>query len=617
MRTPDQWTLTRLVTGLTANVLVEPVRSGTFRLKGHSHAVAGIAVFVGLAFGALLAAIAAARPLRSASEFVADTSSGATSVVPAFLVPLMLFLLGLAFALVLAGSQRSHPLVRAVTLMAVVVIVGTVVLVVPNRDAAGAMWWVAVSGLVATVGYAVLIWWGRTAAGVDFLILFVLLEATIIASYRATVLGQASTDLRFDIVTASLLLTYLSVLASPVALAAGLSAVGVGVAAGAWSAEFLGRRARPTTLLILIIVIGAWQAWITIGNVRAGVEDDVGQLLRAWTSAIVVAALGWFVGRALVGRRSRAEDSDDSDVSANEVVRLVSDAGRFGLPVGYALQAIVILTALLGVVILGLAVLAPDTSTAGVRDLTDALSSERAVAVAGWAVVGGLLVAATALARKSARLPAAIAAVDAIVIGSLIATSGDAWLSGWAWQPSSFGDLGVVMAAILATSWAIRGRWSADRAAFLLVVLLMSGLIRQAAILEVPMGFLLSASTTGLLVFGLFWSFLTGGAATHEDGRHASRDRRLLLFLGESLYALALVAWAVIGKDIGASGTLSQVAAKAVLTVGTALVLMAVYQHATWVRPTDQAWSPADLPMHDRALVKGREEAKGTFPSNG
>jgi hypothetical protein len=164
--------------------------------------------------------------------------------------------------------------------------------------------------------------------------------------------------------------------------------------------------------------------------------------------------------------------------------------------------------------------------------------------------------------------------------------SGDGWASEWAWSPEDFGDLGVLAAIVLSVWWLANRRWTPDRAGRLLLLVLMSALVRQAAILEVPLGLLLSASATALLIFGLSWGFLTGGSAVHEDSEHAHRDRRLLLFLGQSLYAIAIVAWAVIGKEIDALGTLSEVTALAVLTLGTSLILLTVYQQLSRAKRT-------------------------------
>ncbi len=574
MSAPREWTITQYVRGLATNVVVDPIRNGTMRLRGHSPTVVGIAIFVGLIYAVLLVAIAAARPLRAASDFVADTSRGDVSVIPAFLVPMLLFLLGLSFALVLAGSQRSHPALRVTMLVAVLAIVGSIVMVVPNREVAGLVWWVAVACAVLVAVYSLLMWSGRTPPVIDFLVLFILLEAAIVASYRATVVGQASSDLRFDIVTTALLLTYLTLLASPLAFSGGLSAVGVGAATVAWSADFARRRARPMTVLVLLVLAALWQGWVTFGNVSNGLTTDAGDSLRSIAGALLLVALGWGAWILIAGRRPADPDRNPED----DAVEMVADAGRFGLPLGYGLQSIVILTALLGMVVVGLAVLAPDVTASTISSIIELLSSADVATITRWAVVAGLVVATIVLMSRARWIPAAIATVNAIIIASLIAMSGDAWLSDWAWTPESLGDLGVLAATVLAVWWLIRGRWSADRAGLLLLLLLMSALVRQAAILEVPLGLLLSASATGVLIFGLSWGFLTGGSTVHEDSPHAHRDRRLFLFLGQSLYGIAIVAWAVIGKEIDALGTLSEVTALAVLTLGTSLILLTVYQ---------------------------------------
>lgn len=577
MNGPRTWTVTQYVTGLATNVVIEPIRTGTLRLRGHSPAVAGIAVFVGLVYAALLTAIAAARPLRATSDFVADTSRGGVSVIPAFLVPMLLFLLGLSFALVLCGSQRSHPVLRGTMLVAVMAIVGSIVMVVPNREVAGAVWWVAVACLAATAVYCIVMWWGLTPAVVDFLVLFVLLEGAIVSAYRSTVVGQASSDLRFDIVTTALLLTYLTLLASPLAFSSGLSAVGVGVATLAWSGDFFRRRASTVTVLVLVVLMAAWQGWLSWQNALEGLAAEPAEWLRSMAGALLVAAAGWAVWMWFSGRRRVVADSDPRD----DAVDMVEQAGRLGLPIGYGLQSAVIVTALLGMVSVGLAVLAPDATTSTIASIIDALSTMTAATVVRCGVVAGLLVAAGFLGRRQRWTLAAVAAVDAVVIGSLIVMSGDAWLSSWAWTPERFGDLGVLLAGILTAHALLRRRWTHDRAGLVLFVLLMSALVRQAAILEVPIGLLLSSSATALLVFGLAWSFVTSGSSVHDDSAHAHRDRRLLFFLGQSLYGIAIVAWAVIGKEVDALATLTEVTALAVLTLGTSLILLTVYQQVS------------------------------------
>ncbi len=420
-------------------------------------------------------------------------------------------------------------------------------------------------------------WWGLTPAVVDFLVLFVLLEGAIVSAYRSTVVGQASSDLRFDIVTTALLLTYLTLLASPLAFSSGLSAVGVGVATLAWSGDFFRRRASTVTVLVLVVLMAAWQGWLSWQNALEGLAAEPAEWLRSMAGALLVAAAGWAVWMWFSGRRRVVADSDPRD----DAVDMVEQAGRLGLPIGYGLQSAVIVTALLGMVSVGLAVLAPDATTSTIASIIDALSTMTAATVVRCGVVAGLLVAAGFLGRRQRWTLAAVAAVDAVVIGSLIVMSGDAWLSSWAWTPERFGDLGVLLAGILTAHALLRRRWTHDRAGLVLFVLLMSALVRQAAILEVPIGLLLSSSATALLVFGLAWSFVTSGSSVHDDSAHAHRDRRLLFFLGQSLYGIAIVAWAVIGKEVDALATLTEVTALAVLTLGTSLILLTVYQQVS------------------------------------
>lgn len=91
------------------------------------------------------------------------------------------------------------------------------------------------------------------------------------------------------------------------------------------------------------------------------------------------------------------------------------------------------------------------------------------------------------------------------------------------------------------------------------------------------MAFLIGGSAVGLLVFGLAWSFVTGGGGAHDDSRWLPGDRRILVFVGEALYALAITAWAVIGRQADAVATLTSFATLAVLTLGTALVLASAF----------------------------------------
>jgi hypothetical protein len=151
----------------------------------------------------------------------------------------------------------------------------------------------------------------------------------------------------------------------------------------------------------------------------------------------------------------------------------------------------------------------------------------------------------------------------------------------WMWTPSALGNVGVVCATVLSLVWTFTRRWDRSRATFILVLALMSALIRQADFFAVPLGFLIGASAAALLIVGLVWGFLVDGGDAHADTPGFPRDRRLLALLGTFLFAITVVAWAVIGKDVGMTAALAATSRLALVTLGSALVIAVVLAAAS------------------------------------
>jgi hypothetical protein len=198
-------------------------------------------------------------------------------------------------------------------------------------------------------------------------------------------------------------------------------------------------------------------------------------------------------------------------------------------------------------------------------------------------VIAGLAVGAALLVRRGSVLLGAIAGVDAVVLATYFWVPSA--ISDWMWTPPSIGNVGLVVATVLAVAWTIRRTWDGARMSFLLVLALLSSLVRQADFFALPVGFLIGASAVAVLVIGLVWGFLTDGGGAHQDTPGFPRDRRLLTVLGEFLFATTVVAWAVIGKDVGMAATLSSASAQAVLTLGSALIISVLLASASpWMR---------------------------------
>jgi hypothetical protein len=559
---------TRLVVGTVRTVLVEPVAGGTLALRRHGSGVAGVVGVVAALYGLVLLAIIAAGPLRARADLVADTSQGDVTVLPDFLAPALLLLVGIAFALVLAGSQRTHPVVRVLLLLVIVSVVTAIVVASPGRETTPVLWWGALAGVALAIGYCIAMWWLPTPPLVDVLVLLVTLETALVLAYAGMVASARDTGLRFDVVTVSLLVTYLTLLASPVAFASGASAVGVGIAAVAWSTDFLRRQARPVVVVVLLVVLAAWQAWVVVARWQAEPGATAHQDVAALVLVMAAGGAWWAARRPTTG----------------EAEEVVERGTRLGLPVGYGLQSAALATALLGLVAIAWSVLDPDDPRSLLTRLLDLASSDITGVAVRWLVAVGLVVAGLVARRRGDDVAAGIAWVSAVVLTGVILTLPGAPLAEHPWSPNAVGDVGLAAALLLALWWAVTRSWSADRAGYLLVVVGLAALVRQANVLETPMAFLLGGSAVGLLVFGLAWSFVTGGGASHEDSRWLTADRRMLIFVGEALYALAITAWAVIGRQAEAVATLASFATLAVLTLGTAMVLASAFALAPLAR---------------------------------
>ena len=249
------------------------------------------------------------------------------------------------------------------------------------------------------------------------------------------------------------------------------------------------------------------------------------------------------------------------------------------VPVAYGITSSAFIGALLGALVASLGTLAPDQVVGPLSSVLDVVGSNAFVTTTRVLVVVGLVIGAAVLARRGSVLLAAIAAVDSVVLATVF------WvpllLPDWAWTPSSIGNVGLVVATVLAVVWSVLRRWSPDRFAFLLVLALLSALVRQADFFALPLGFVIGASAVALLIVGLIWGFLTDGGDAHEDAPGFPRDRRLLTLMGGFLFAITVVAWAVIGKDVGTSTTLSAVSAVALRTIGSAMIIAVVMASAS------------------------------------
>lgn len=559
-------------------VIFRPIRYGTLDLSAHARSVAGIAVGVAILYGLTVASIILANPLRSVSSLKTSATSSGFVTVPGLLVPAVLCLLGVAFGLLLAGSQRS-PWWRRILYL--VVVWGALVSITGIAVGVGSSRPLSLTGAVLAVAillYCGAMWSGRTRTAWDAVILVVLSSGILLAAHRSIVLQNLIGTESGELITVSFVLTQVASLALPIAFLSGVNSSAFGVSLIAWSGADIGRRAAAWLVAVVVIVVLGWQ-WLSLAREIVDDTGVLGPLLREGLGATVLLALGAIVWRlAHRGRRQRTTSS--VDVAAASIT--------VALPVAYGITSPAFIGALLGALIASLGTLLPDQVVGPVGSLLDIVGTNAFTITTRVLVVVGLVVGAVLLIRRGRALLGAIAAVDALVLATFFGVPVVA--PDWVWTPSSVGNVGLVAATGLALLWSARQAWDRSRLSFLLVLALLSALVRQADFFAVPIGFLIGASAVAVLIVGLVWGFLTDGGNVHQDAPGFPRDRRLLTVLGEFLFATTVVAWAVIGKDMQSSSALAGVSTQALLTLGSALIICVVLASAApGLRPWRQA----------------------------
>ena len=562
----------RFIWTLIHDVIVVPVRTGTLALGAHPPAIAAITWVVTGLIALLIAGIVAANPLRQLTDFIAVVDETGNSIVPAFLVPFMLFL-AFALTLVLAGSQRCRLWLRILLLVTCSAILANLISSAMTVSATGPTVWVSWVALGLVVAYSFVIWTGRTRAAVDLFVLLGLILVISVLSYRGFVAGIAAITTRFDLITTTTLLVTLTSLAIPLAFVSGLSATALGVSIARGAGTYVARRAPVRIAVALLIIVILWQVIVIIPGLTErwallGPVDAIG----ASIGGLALVGACWLIWR-LTHRDRGAEPR--SERSAVVIATAVA------LPIAYTLMSPILLSNVLALIGSSIVLSWSTNLQALVLVLVQILASDVVIALARFIMLIGLVVVGIVMARRGRPRLSAILLIDALIFTCILFGGGLLSALHLNWSVAEVGNVGLVIGIVLLIHWAVTRQLNADRLVVLFLVVLLAGLIRQADYFAIPIGFLIGASALALLVIGLVWGYLTDGGETHEDTPHYPRDGKLLLFLGNFLFGIAIVTWAAIGKQVSLSAQLSGTTALAVSTVGTAFIIITVLEVAT------------------------------------
>lgn len=555
-----------IIGDLVRTVIYRPIRYGTLALGPHSAGIVGIAWAVTIIYAATVVSILLANPLRARTALQSQIDLTSNLVVPVFLLPAVLCLIGISFGLLLAGSQRAPWWRRILYLVVVAAVLGAITIIASVLGAGGALNGVAVGLLILIAAYVVLVWAGHTRPAVDAVVLTALTCTTMLVSYRSlamqALLGSAGEQV---ITTVALILQQVATLALPVAFLSGINATALGISIVSWGAEEVGRRLRLRVSLILATtVVGA--QWFLIARAVTADPDALPIRLSQLLAAGLLVGMCWAVWR-MTNARSTSRDTSPDDVTRSGILVAV--------PLSYGVTSAAFIAAVLGTVVIALQLGGPSAAADTFSSLLDVVGSTTFTTVTRIAVVVGLVLAAILLARSGRRLLAGVSGIYAVVLGSfyLVMIPPE-----WFWTPSAVGDLGLVVTTVAMITWTFSRSWSRGRVSFALVLGLLSALIRQADFFSVPLGFLIGASATALLIVGLVWGFLTDGGEAHENSPRFPGDRQLLVLFGTFLFGIAIVAWSVIGKVVETTLLLSEVSLLALQTLGTALIIIVVFE---------------------------------------
>lgn len=564
------------VAGAFGTLVAKPLRTGTFRLASHAPAVAGIAIGVGGLYALVLLAITTSDQLRAAMPLVWVPDAAGQAVLPAPLVPVVLLLVGIAMAVLLAGAQRCTWWLRMLSLGAALLILSVLVVNAAARDRGPALI-VAMASLVAIAAACGWSWGRRWPLAADAALLIVLVEACLVACYRSFIAGGLGLDLPYEVIETRLILGWFILLASPLAFLGGLKTVAFGVTMCTWSADFTRRRLRLRPALVILGLLIAGELVLTLRSLATS-ETSSALTMGEHLAAVVLVGLSvaaWNLVRLIPPRSRRKEltsQGDDSDTSAAAPAATVEQASRsIALPVALAFLSAALIAFPVLLVRLLLVDVFPENPL--LDSIAAVVTSDGFIAASRVAATVAVVVACVLLARRGRLLTAGLAAVSATMLAAFVLTQRGALLEHWAVSVAAIGDVGLALTIALLAIWTAQRRLCLVRVQFLILLALLSALVKEADFFAVPFALIAGVAASAFLIFGLVWGFLTDGGSAHEDSPAYPRDARLLIFLGQALFGISIVAWATIGRQSGESGLLSAFAAISVQTLGTAVIV--------------------------------------------
>jgi hypothetical protein len=552
---------------IVRRVAVDPVRSGRLRDVGWPPGLRAVVAGALAVYLAGVVVVLFARPLRATSGTLTVVDAY-TVGLPRGLVAVLVLLVVVALALFVTAALHGPWWLRVLALLTAEALLG-----VWGLRPVGRLFSPVPVGLsaVAMVGLlvVVLVRARRPYAWGEFCAVLGLLGLGIGAALVG--LSNGALTLGFDLAPSYLLQTVqlLTVIATPAALAAGVSVAEITLTATLALTAGVRRYARGRAVRVVLAVV----VLVRLGQLGwlASRADPVRVGPASWlTSGAVVLALG-VVAAAVLRRRPRAGEREQ--VEAAELPERVT---RIGLPLGAGLIVLLVPT-LVAVVGLQLLLALDPAGPLGRLDLDPVLLLTsgttngvfRLVLAVATAVLAAVLLGrghrATALLLGTTAVML-VALTPRLLTGGRVATEVNPDLI------NAYATAGVLVAVGVAL---VRRRLDGERATAYATALLISALFSARDFVTDPLGTVIGVSGVALVLFGVSWDLLTGSEWANRGSRRFPVPTRVLLLLANAVLVVAILAVTALGRDPNPGFALDPYASLGDFVLGTALLASA------------------------------------------
>lgn len=534
------------------------LRGGLMDLRGLGRTTRALAW---LGFGLLAAMIVALvfnDVWRAQFPFIAvrsETDAGRGALLPIALVPVSLFLFAMAWSFMLTGALHSHPVIRLGALLlyvsTAISMTSTAISDLSGRPLLG---WTAVGaiGLVPLIFAAR--WRAAPRPAPEFVLFLVPVALTLALAQLQGVTSWRLNNVPIMFFSLSLNLGAAQQFVLPLLFLIGVDIANFTQQAAGWTTAILAARLprwlTPTALLLFL----AWRLRDVVAEAIARVDLNGWRTEAAVYCVAALVPLGTGVSWWLIKRLSKRADEERVTAPAiNEVVE------RWALPLILVYNA----TALLNALLLSIAACLPTLGrlvgdfalgTSLSNQVIDVTSEVFNATFVPWRFLidGSAVLLALWLARRGrGALALYLALFGLLDIRSELLAPGMPLARFTAIGPGNPLDFWwVAIFGAVTLFWLFRGRLTATRAAGMLFLTLITGLLRQTDFIENPFSPFFGFAGIFFIAFGIVWDVLTSGSWANEGTKALPRSGRIFLYLGYVLLTVTLVNWAVTIHDL-------------------------------------------------------------------